>query len=1495
MKSLSRWLASFLILLGLASGNVQAQTTVQIGAGTTTTTSFPIRSCYGYSYTQMLYTSAEIVAGGYSGPGTISKIRFYYATSFSPTTTSDNWTVYLGNTALTALTSGAANYTPTSAMTQCFSGIVTFPAVGNWMEITLSTPFNYSGGNLIVAIDENAASYTCSAGWRYTSTSPTTTVRQLYSDTYNPDPAALPGSYSGTSTSSSLRPNIQLDIISASPCAGQPAPGNTVASTASACIGSSVNLSLQNVTTGSGVSYQWQYSDDNSNWINFGANSSSTSYVMGAVPLYFQCIVTCSNDPNPGISNSVLVGINPFYNCYCPAVPSYVDAQGAVNFEIGAWSNPNVSTSTYQNFTGVAPTSLYIGSTNSATVSLQTGYTYRCRVFIDLNQDGDFADLDEMNDLGLSSSANPTTQTGNIVIPASATPGITGMRLVVTDDDFANNPCYSSSYGNVEDYLIDLQPEPVCIDPPTAGNATSNISQFCNTSTVNVNLNLTGNSGGTGQTYQWQYSVDDVDFFDIPGATTKAWTENGVATSYYYRCNVTCGASTVPSASVYVQAVPPPAAGVITGPATGFVNAATNYSSTGEAGALQWQARLLPSGTFSNVSGATNNPQDIFFGAPGSYEVQLVTSVSGCANAISNAVTTTVTLVNDNVCDAVPVTIGVNGPYSNVGATLEAGEVQPPNGSCNGNSSWCTVASNTVWFTFTVPMGGSGRYGLGFSPNNWDSQVAIWSASSCGDLLTGAAVLIAANDDSLGSPFNSYAAAHCLTPGQTYYIQVDGWSSTTNPAFGLRIDDLGPADPSFAVLPAQVCENGASITLVPAVAGGTFSGPGVTGNSFSPAAAGAGIHSITYTLGGFDICYSSSQSIEVVSPTYTYYADADNDTYGNAGVSILSCEASAPAGYSADATDCDDTNPSVNPGATELCNSIDDNCNGSTDEGFDVDNDGFTSCGGDCNDNDNTVYPGATEVCNGVDDDCNLLVDDGLTFITYYADVDGDTYGDVSSTVSTCNGAPAGYVSDITDCDDNNAAVNPAATEICNLIDDDCDGLTDENILVAGPISGPAVQCVAVVTGSATFSIAPVQDATGYNWTVPNGMNIVSGQGTNSIFVFWTPIAASNGIIGPLTVSASNACGSGPASSVGIDINYTIPVRPSSISGPVKLCPGDAGTYSVLNVARASYYVWSVPTGMTITGGNGTNVINVSVDGSYTGGIVSCSAANGCGVSPSRVRAVTTNNPPVPASISGQASGVCGAAGVVYTAALVPAATGYTWSVPFGATLMSGQGSNSISVDFDGAYPGGNITVIATNACGSSAARSKAVTGAPAVPGVITGDLTICPGQSGVAYGVATVAGAAAYTWTVPGGSTVTSGQGTKDMLMTWGTNPASGLSVYVNASNACGTSLNRALNGIAIDVLNCVRLGDQGVATGLNIFPNPATDRATIVFNGTEGADFNLKMVDVTGRMIMNERGTATEGKNQRELNTNEVSSGVYFIMIEIGGTTEQIRLVIE
>ncbi|MBK9639419.1 MAG: putative metal-binding motif-containing protein [Bacteroidetes bacterium] len=180
----------------------------------------------------------------------------------------------------------------------------------------------------------------------------------------------------------------------------------------------------------------------------------------------------------------------------------------------------------------------------------------------------------------------------------------------------------------------------------------------------------------------------------------------------------------------------------------------------------------------------------------------------------------------------------------------------------------------------------------------------------------------------------------------------------------------------------------------------------------------------------------------------TYYADADVDGYGDATVAQSTCNG-APVGYVIDATDCDDNNAAVNPAAAEVCNGIDDNCNGLTDEGLtyltyyvDFDGDGYgdanaagvSSCNpivgsvtnnNDCDDNNAAINPAAQEVCDGIDNDCNGLTDDALTFVTYYADADGDGYGDATISQSTCNGAPVGYVTDATDCNDANAAVNP--------------------------------------------------------------------------------------------------------------------------------------------------------------------------------------------------------------------------------------------------------------------------------------------------------------------------------------------------------------------------------------------------------------------------------------------------------------------------------------
>ena len=187
----------------------------------------------------------------------------------------------------------------------------------------------------------------------------------------------------------------------------------------------------------------------------------------------------------------------------------------------------------------------------------------------------------------------------------------------------------------------------------------------------------------------------------------------------------------------------------------------------------------------------------------------------------------------------------------------------------------------------------------------------------------------------------------------------------------------------------------------------------------------------------------------------TFYRDADNDTYGNSAVTTQAC--SAPTGYVAGSTDCNDGANSVHPGATETCNGVDDNCNAATDETFTLGGAcGTGKCAGGTtvcsSDHTTTVCSTAglavSETCNGQDDNCNGTTDEGVK-TTFYKDNDGDTYGNALSTAQACS-APPTYVANSTDCNDNSSAVHPGAAEICNGIDDNCTGGVDEGFSLGG-------------------------------------------------------------------------------------------------------------------------------------------------------------------------------------------------------------------------------------------------------------------------------------------------------------------------------------------------------------------------------------------------------------------------------------------------------------
>jgi hypothetical protein len=203
-----------------------------------------------------------------------------------------------------------------------------------------------------------------------------------------------------------------------------------------------------------------------------------------------------------------------------------------------------------------------------------------------------------------------------------------------------------------------------------------------------------------------------------------------------------------------------------------------------------------------------------------------------------------------------------------------------------------------------------------------------------------------------------------------------------------------------------------------------------------------------------------------VTDQTSWFEDADADGFGKNSTGFDQC-ASPGEGYTSNPNDCRDDDATIYPGAEELCDGVDNDCDGALDNGwpsavwyYDFDADGYgddartvdacyqprdyAAVGGDCADLDGATNPGASEVCNGSDDDCDGTADDGLTFTAWYKDTDGDGYGDRALTVTTCE-QPVGYVDNASDCDDADATRSPATLELCNSIDDNCDGFVDES------------------------------------------------------------------------------------------------------------------------------------------------------------------------------------------------------------------------------------------------------------------------------------------------------------------------------------------------------------------------------------------------------------------------------------------------------------------
>lgn len=379
-----------------------------------------------------------------------------------------------------------------------------------------------------------------------------------------------------------------------------------------------------------------------------------------------------------------------------------------------------------------------------------------------------------------------------------------------------------------------------------------------------------------------------------------------------------------------------------------------------------------------------------------------------------------------------------------------------------------------------------------------------------------------------------------------------------------------------------------------------------------------------------------------------------------------------------------------------------------------------------------------------------------------------------------------------------------------------------------------------------------------YVWAIsPNSGTLTWVPGSNQIMVFWnTP--------GAHWVSVSYT-GAGGCSAAAPTV-YNVTVHPvagaaGTITGPAVVCAGATGVaYSVPAVANATSYAWTVPSGATIASGATTNSITVNFGASAVSGNIQVNAVNDCGAGPaSTALAVTiTPLPAAAGAISGPNSVCQGTLGVIYTTGTITNATGYHWTVPAGATIVSGTNTNTITVDFSATASSGAVTVNGTNDCGDGAATTFTV---------VLNPIPETP--------VITLSG---YTLT---SSAATGNQWFKDGDLIPG---ATGQTYEVVATGTYYSYVT--VNGCTSDSSNNIYVLYVGMdelvkVQQVSVFPNPNNGRFTLAISTAASTQFDVRIINNLGIAVYEQKNVTVNGKYQQEIDLKSIPVGVYSVIL--------------
>ncbi len=1098
------------------------------------------------------------------------------------------------------------------------------------------------------------------------------------------------------------------------PCSGTPAPGLTLASTPLACSSTTITLSLQNATSGTGVTYQWQSASDAlfTTPVNLGNNSTQTATQSAST--WYRCIVTCSG--NNGTSTPVLVSSSSV--CYCTnpvhgsdgcALGLYIDnfTFAGINNTSGCYQSVPYTTPFYSYFPNqTANVDLGVTYPISITTPVNAGsYFNHFAMWIDFNNNGSFDDAGEaILSTALGSTTLTNTMTGNYTIPNTAPPGTHKLRIRSGNSDLNWTSCAAASSGETEDYNI--------IIAPPATSASSN-TPVCTNGTINLSALPNG-----ATSYSWTgpnsftSSAQNPSITNATALAAGTYTVTMVIFGFTYTATTTVAINPLPSVSasasapfcegtgnLTLTATAPTAtlfswsgpgtivngntaiASVLSAPASASglysvtVTDGNGCTNTGTVSALVWAlppVLITPIGSTNLCTGQTTTDLQ----ASGAITYIWSTAETTSLITVSTLGNYTVSGIDGNGCQNTDLQVITE-------STPPAAPVISPSGTITLCTDGFTTTSTNLSVTnySTDLIWSSGETSQTIVVNYPDVfNVTYTDGNGCFSVSNVVTTLVD-NISTAPTGASSNAAFNNICLGNTVTLSVDGGSLGDNAQWIWYETGCGSGAP---------VGSGPSITLTPATPGthNYFvrsesvscgnTGCATIAITVSPALALGTVH---YTAIANVGCNNSTGTFSVNAvPGAAYYnwsGTAGTLFNGSPGpvqtltpTVLVTFATPPPAGASGYSICCF---------AGNSCSSSNSICHWVRAK---VSQPSVISGTGIACANTNGTY--SVPVVTGAD-----------TYTWTVTGAAGINGGGASLTTAsnsiTVNFGPAWTTGTLSVYASLNCGFNSTVRSMS----------ITQTPAQPGVISGPTNVCP---NGVAAFSIAAVSGAASYTWSCSVPGAIVTPSSNTCSISFPASIPAGSTV----SVAAVSGCGSSSAlRSKGIASG--LPGTPGNITGPATGNCGINGVSFAVSVtsAGATSYSWSITGGASIQLPNTLSGVAIDFPSNFSSGLITVNGVNSCGNGIARTLTVY-GAPALPGPVSGNAA-PCANGFETYSTAGSSGATSYNWTVPAGATILSTLPyGTSILVQLGST--GGSVKVAAVNDCGSSAFRSFPVT-----------------------------------------------------------------------------------------------------------------------------------------------------------------------------------------